>query len=118
MVVALRTMVLVSTNPPLSGVYAVTSQELADLVRNSKGRIISVFFLKRTNNEFRRMRCQFGVKKHLTGGQAAYNFEEKNLICVWDVDKKGYRCIPVERLILVQDRKQYFTIDGLGLPAA
>lgn len=95
-----------------------TTEELADVIRTSRGRIISVFFLKRTTDTFRRMRCQFGVRKHLKGGKAPYSFEEKNLICVWDVDGKSYKTIPIERLILVQDRKQLYLIDGLNVPAA
>lgn len=65
-----------------------------NLVRD--GRFFRVGFVKRTNGEYRRMLARVGVKRHLRGGQAAYDAREKNLLHVWDVQKKGYRSINLD----------------------
>jgi hypothetical protein len=61
-----------------------------------RGEFFTVAFIKRTTGEERVMNCRTGVKKHLKGGSAAYNFKEKNLLSVYDVQAEGYRCIPVD----------------------
>lgn len=62
-------------------------------------RIFSVRFVKRTNGEVRRMVCRFGVTSYLRGGGRAYEFEDYNLLCVFDIQKKEYRCINLEGLL-------------------
>lgn len=61
-----------------------------------KGTVFSVRFVKRTNGQERIMRCRFGVKSHLRGGERAYNPLAKALFTVFDMDKRGYRSIPWE----------------------
>jgi hypothetical protein len=63
------------------------------------GHIFTVTFTKRTNGEIRTMTCRTGVRKHLKGGPAAYNFKSKNLLSVYDMQSRGYRCIPVDAII-------------------
>jgi hypothetical protein len=99
----------------------VTRALLFEMIGND-GRFFSCRFHKRGNGELREMNCRLGVKKHLKGGVAAYDREEKNVICVYDPiaeDKKikledgshprtgGYRSISVEALI-------YLRVDGCG----
>jgi len=69
-----------------------TKQEVLATIQ--RGHIFSVLFVKRTTGELREMVCRQGVKKHLAGGEAAYNFNEKGLLPVFDMQKKGYRSIP------------------------
>lgn len=45
------------------------------------------------------MTCRFGVTSYLRGGGRAYEFEAYNLLCVFDIRKKEYRCINLEGLI-------------------
>lgn len=66
---------------------------LRELSNNSK--IFSVDFIKRSTGEERHMVCRFNVRKHLTGGGRAYEPNEKGLICVFDVQKEGYRTFPI-----------------------
>ena len=65
------------------------------------GRFCNVLFVKRSTGEFRNMLCRTGVKKHRKGGDAAYNFGERNLISVYDLHKKDYRSIPVDGILYV-----------------
>jgi hypothetical protein len=68
----------------------------------SDGRIFSVVFVKRTTGEIREMVCRMGVTSHLRGGVKKFNDQEKNLITVYDVQKNGYRSIPLENIIRVK----------------
>ena len=69
--------------------------------------IFSVRYTKRTDGAERKHRCFRKVRKHLKGGERAYNPDEKNLIPVWipepdrrDNDKtNGYRSVPAENII-------------------
>jgi hypothetical protein len=45
-----------------------------------------VEFIKRSTGELRKMRCRFGVKKHLKGGTQNYEPREHDLLSVWDFD--------------------------------
>lgn len=103
-----------------------------DLLRQlvgPEGYFFHVRFQKRTKNEVRDMTCRFGVKKHLAGGVAAYDFKEKNLLCVYDPTAEnrkepkmedgtyprtgGYRTIPVESLMYFRAHGVAFNIiDG------
>ncbi len=67
----------------------ITSVEAAALIASLKHDgeqgFFSVKFIKRTNGEIRDMVCRLDVKKYLRGGAPAYDFAEKNLVCVCDV---------------------------------
>jgi hypothetical protein len=66
------------------------------------GHIFSVDFIKRTTGEERHMVCRIGVKSHLKGGTKKFSDTEKNLLTVFDVQKNGYRSIPLENIIRVK----------------
>lgn len=68
----------------------------------SDGQIFSVVFVKRTTGEIREMVCRIGVTSHLRGGVKKFNDKEKNLLTVFDVQKNGYRSIPLENIIRVK----------------
>lgn len=65
---------------------------------NQKSTIFRVEFIKRTNGEYRIMRCRFGVKKHLKGGELAFDPKDHDVLITFDVDKEGYRCINLNDL--------------------
>ncbi len=88
-----------------------TRNELANLlVADRSGNIFSVDFIKRTNGELRHMVCRKGVTFPLKGGPPAYNFSDHGLICVYDLQKMGYRTIPLESLIRVKMHGKVFEI--------
>jgi hypothetical protein len=66
-----------------------------------KGRVFHVTFTKKDGTT-REMVCRFGVKSYLKGGEWANGQaglpEEHWLAIVFDMGKKGYRSIPVNRL--------------------
>lgn len=79
----------------------ITPADAAKLLVNSDGKFFTAKFIKRTTGEARTMNCRTGVKKHLKGGAAAYNFSEKSLLSVWESASGEYRSIPLDRLLEV-----------------
>lgn len=75
---------------------------LIDMKQENKGKLFSVEFVKRTTGEIRLLCGRFGVEQYLKGGQAAYNFLEKGLVCVFDIQKMAYRCINLETLLTLK----------------
>lgn len=67
------------------------------------GQFFSVRFRKRSDGTIRDMRCRMGVAKHIKGGERAYDFKEKNLLPVYDMEKQAYRSIPIEAIILINN---------------
>ncbi len=66
------------------------------------GQFFSVRFRKRSDGTIRDMpRCRMGVSKYIRGGERAYDFGEKELLPVFDMDKGQYRSIPIEGIILI-----------------
>ncbi len=78
-----------------------TREEIVERIRASGGRWIRVTFIKRTTGETRVLVGRLGVKKYLKGGVPAYDFNEHNLILIWDRDKKEYRTIPIEGIVSI-----------------
>ena len=80
------------------------------------GRFFSVDFIKRTNKSPRHLVGRFGVKKYLKRNRVdytkPYNFreglgyvpEEKELVVIYDMVKKGYRMIPLESVFLINKK--------------
>lgn len=48
------------------------------------------------------MVCRVGVKRYEKGGTPAYNPDDYGLLWVWDLEKRGYRSIPLDRVISVR----------------
>ena len=66
------------------------------------GKIFTVTFTKK-NGEKRVMNARLGVKKHLRGGELKFDAEGRNLLPVFDVQKRGYRMInfnTVEKIVM------------------
>tara|TARA_R100000951_G_scaffold101420_1_gene92949 strand:- start:28436 stop:28693 length:258 start_codon:yes stop_codon:yes gene_type:complete len=73
-----------------------TLQEIVKMV--NKGQIFSAKFVKK-NGEVRDMVCRLGVKKHLKGGELAFDAKAMNLLPVFDMQKEAYRMINISTLI-------------------
>jgi hypothetical protein len=75
----------------------VSRREAVEVIRDLEdGRFFTVTFIKRTTGEVRIMNCRQRVKKYLAGGPAAYSFNEKGLVSVFDMGKMAYRSIPID----------------------
>lgn len=72
-------------------------KEIRDILEMTNGRVFRVDFVKKSG-ETRRMSCRIGVTKHLKGGQSTLDGKE-NLMVVFDMQKKAYRCISLDKLI-------------------
>ena len=81
----------------------------------SDGQIFSVTFTKRSTGELRKMRCRLGVKKHLSGGSKSYDPAKSNLLTVFDMDKAGYRSIPIDGIQRLSVSGQTFSFGEVGL---
>ena len=77
--------------------FSNNASELSSQLRGlTKGRIFRVTFNKRTTGEERTMVCRFGVKKGITGTGQKFEPEDRGLLTVFDVQKNGFRMIPLE----------------------
>jgi hypothetical protein len=70
-------------------------EQLVTAINNTNGKIFSVTFIRRSGGK-RKMLCRLGVTKYLRGGVCPYDFDEKNLISVFDLQENEYRTIPFE----------------------
>ena len=68
------------------------TQNIADLIKSTKGKFFSVEFVKRDGST-RKMTARLGVRKGITGKGLAFNPAERDLMVVWATDKKNYRMI-------------------------
>lgn len=73
-----------------------TAKLTEQLRKLSKGKLFRVTFIKRTTGEERTMVCRMGVTKDLTGKGLSYEPKDKGLVTVYDMQKRGYRSIPIE----------------------
>ena len=78
------------------------TKEIKRLIGN-RG-IFGCTFIKK-DGSIRTGSFRLGVKKNLTGIGQAYNPEESCNLIVYDMNKRGYRTIPLDRVIS-------FTING------
>ena len=91
---------------------AIKLAEAAEMIRSSNGAIFGVDFVKRTTGEVRKMTARLGVKKHLKGGEAAYDAAAKDLIFVYDVAAKGYRSIALDAIKAVRFGGEKYQVEA------
>jgi len=68
------------------------------MIKESKGKIFGVMFVKRTTGDIRTMSARLGVAKGVTGEGLKYDPESKQLLTVYDMHKKQYRMLNTETL--------------------
>ena len=92
-----------------------------DLINETKGKVFTVEFVKRTTGEVRKMNARTRVRNYVTGEGMKYNPSSKNLITVFDMAiaktlpkdqrHKAYRHINVDGLkTILANRKLYEVI--------
>lgn len=94
-----------------------TTEEAANIIEASNGAFLTVEFVKRTTGETRVMNCRTGVKKHLKGGERAYDPAEHRLICVFDMVKGGYRSINVDTITRLTIGGTTHTVEPCPMPS-
>jgi len=81
-----------------------TTESPYEIIQKSKGKFITVAFVKRSTGEVRRMNCRTGVTKGVTGTGKAFNDSDKGLVTVWDAKISQFRSIPLENIITVRSQ--------------
>ena len=105
------------TESLLNEIEEVTTDQIVDLIKDTKGAFFTVTFIKKDGTE-RTMNCRFGVKKYLRGGDLPYDPVQKGLLPVWDpqaVDKggDGYRMINVGTIKYAKVNGKEYTVKEL-----
>mgnify|MGYP000228680358 CR=1 FL=1 len=81
-----------------------------DFLRSLNGKFFTVVFTKRSTGEVRTMRATTNYQSKLAGGEAAYNFTEKKLIPVWDLEKQGFRSIPTDAVLTIKAKGNTYKV--------
>jgi hypothetical protein len=84
---------------PVHIIPRIAALALLEKHRNDNtGRAFTVVFTKRTDGRKRIMNCRYGVVSKLKGGEAPFNFDEKNLHSVYDMVAHDYRSIALDTI--------------------
>jgi hypothetical protein len=87
----------------------ITKANAVQKILGSKGKIFTVTFIK-ADKTTREMNCRLGVKKYVKGVGLKYNPTDKNLIIVYDLQKKDYRSFNVNSVIALKISKQNYEV--------
>jgi hypothetical protein len=88
-----------STLPKEQPLQNISKLEAAQKIRETKGRMFTVTFIKKSNGEKRTMNARLGVKAYLRGGVLPYDPNTKGLIPCYDVQTKDYRMINIQGIV-------------------
>jgi hypothetical protein len=81
---------------------------IIQLKKELKGKFFSATFVKK-NGEVRTIHGRLGVIKALKGGALRYNAEQVGNLVVFDLKKKEYRTIPLDRIVTLRYNKKEVT---------
>jgi hypothetical protein len=81
-----------------------TINEIKNLAQNQ---IFSVKFIKK-DGSLREMVCRLGVKKHLKGGELAYDAKSLGYLPVFDMQKEDYRMINTNTIVEIKINGQVY----------
>lgn len=89
-------------------IFVTKAEARVILERYKDGTIFTVTFVKRTNQQIRVMNCRKGVKKGQAGRGLSFAPSRRNLLPVFDMQKKEYRFISFEGITkMVMRGKKY-----------
>jgi hypothetical protein len=74
---------------------------MKEQILETKGKIFGVTFIKKDGTT-RNMTARLGVKKNLKGVGLSFNPDERNLIVVFDMQKKAYRMVNLLTIISIR----------------
>jgi len=83
-----------------------------EFIEGTNGRIFSIRFIKRTNGEERYLTGRMGVKTKLEKSPTkdGTDWKAHDLICVFDMQKDGYRSIPTEGIREILIKGEWFSV--------
>lgn len=85
-----------------------TRQELVEKVESSKGRILTVSFVKK-DGSLRNLNGRLGVTTHLRGGNSTV--DKDRFITIYDLKNDGYRVVNRETIYSVKIDHEEFVCD-------
>ena len=85
--------------PKEQPLQSISKLEAAQKIRDTKGQIFTVTFIKKSNGEKRVMNARLGVKAYLKGGVLPYDPNTKGLIPVYDIQSKEYKMINIPGIV-------------------
>jgi hypothetical protein len=98
-------------NKSMDSATTITKEEARDMVKNYKGsQFFTVTFTKRSDGSTRIMNCRKGVHKDVKGEGHRYNTEDKDLVCVRDVQKRAHRMIPVDGIQAISMKGKKYVV--------
>lgn len=93
-----------------------TTERIDDVIRElAGGTIFSVVFVKRTDGEIRTMVCRLGTVSKVKGdaGQGpSYAASDKGLLPVWDMQRNGWRSIPLDGIERITIKGETYNFKG------
>jgi len=90
----------------------ITKLDAANMVSDyNEGTIFTVTFVKRGDGSLREMNCRKGVKKHIKDGILKFDPKKKNLVSVFDMQKKEYRMISLENITKVVMKGKTYIVE-------
>jgi hypothetical protein len=72
--------------------------KIRNIISTAGNHIFSVKFVKK-DGSIRDLTCRFGVHTPLKGGGESTTSHKNNLMTVWDVQARGYRCVNLDTVI-------------------
>ena len=79
------------------------------MIRDSKGKIFTVTFVKRTNCEVRTMNCRTGVKKGIVGN--ARKRRNSGIMTVYDVQKREFRNVNLSGIRTLKMNRETYQVE-------
>jgi|TARA_R110000824_G_scaffold175296_1_gene353658 hypothetical protein len=80
------------------------------MLKDSKGKIFGVKFIKRSTGDIRTMSARLGVSKGVKGIGLQYDPESRQLMPVYDMHKQEYRMINLETMYTINIKGQEYSI--------
>jgi len=93
---------------PRTDTPRITTAQAVEMIANSKGKIFDITFRKRTDGSIRKMNARIDPSVGIYWKDVKFDMEEKGLIGVQDLKKKGPRMVSRESLRSLRiDGKRY-----------
>ena len=91
----------------------INTKDAINIIKSSKGKIFGVEFIKRTTGESRTMSARRGVGKGVTGEGLKFDPESRQLLTVYDMNKKGHRMISTDAITGLSFQGFKFTVRSI-----
>ena len=87
----------------------INKNKAKEYIYNTNGKIFSAVFIKK-DGEKRKIVCRRGVSKYVTGKGLGFNPASRDLVGVFDMQKKAYRFINANTLEQITVRGKTYII--------